>query len=85
MLSLMDVIVAQLEHVHAVDGKIFPGTTYETLEAMLIAVSPGYVQAMGTEVGERLKGYGGESREGESSEPTTEEIKIAEGGEGWGR
>ena len=75
----------QLEHVHAVDGKVFPGTTYETLEAMLIAVSPGYVQAMGTEVGERFKGYGGESGEGVGREPSKEEIKVAEGGEGWGR
>jgi hypothetical protein len=33
------------------------GKTYETLDALLIANSPGYVKAMGDELSRRFEGY----------------------------
>lgn len=34
--------------------RTFPRTTFESLESLLIAISPGYVRAMTAEVGKRL-------------------------------
>ena len=36
-----------------------PQQTYESLETLLIAISPKYVQAMTAEVGKRFEGYQG--------------------------
>ena len=68
------------------ETKIFPETTYESLDAMLIAVSPGYVEAMGQEVGRRFEGFKPVNKEGRDGAQTSrEEVREAEGGEGWGR
>ncbi|KAK1925749.1 hypothetical protein DB88DRAFT_484969 [Papiliotrema laurentii] len=53
-----------------------PTQTYETLEALLIAISPLYVEAMTREIGRRFEGYSG----AQSVAMSTEEEKAAEGG-----
>jgi len=79
--------VDQLENVINTDGKTFPSTTYESLEAMLIAVSPGYVEAIGREVGNRFEGFTRESAvaDGGEGQASQEEVRVAEGGVGGGR
>lgn len=76
-------VVAQLESVVTPDGKTFPRSTYETLEAMLIAISPGYVAAMSSEVGRRFEGFTKESGREEGATAGREDVRVAEGGEGW--
>ncbi|ORY25946.1 hypothetical protein BCR39DRAFT_542682 [Naematelia encephala] len=49
-----------LEQATSLDGSnTHPTGTYESLDTLLIAISPGYVQAMGAEVGKRFEGYTG--------------------------
>jgi len=56
--------IAQLESVPTTEGRSFPHETYESLEALLIAISPAYVEAMAREVGKRLEAVAGGGGEG---------------------
>jgi hypothetical protein len=57
-------------------------TTYESLEAMLIGLSPAYVEAMTREITRRfeMEAGGGAVIEDTLVEPTEEETKAAEAG-----
>jgi hypothetical protein len=48
----------QLEKRMDANGTTYPGSTYESLETLLIAVSPGYVRKMGEELAKRFAGAG---------------------------
>ena len=50
---------------------------------MLIAVSPGYVEAMGREIGNRFEGFNRDSGGNDGGQASKEEVREAEGGEGW--
>jgi hypothetical protein len=60
---------------------VYPITTYESLEAMLIGVSPAYVEAMTREITRRFEmEAGGGVVDEEIEEPTEEETKAAHDG-----
>ena len=62
--------------------KTTPGGTYETLEALLIAISPLYVQAMSNEVAKRFQGFVQEESEDEKGEDSSAaDPGLAEGAE----
>ncbi len=50
---------------------------------MLIAISPGYVGAMSSEVGKRFEGFTQASEDSVGAEASKEDVRVAEGGEGW--
>lgn len=72
----------QLVSATTTTDKTYPSTTYESLEAMLIGVSPAYVEAMTKEITKRfeMEGGAGAALSDEGQEPSQAEIKDAEAG-----
>lgn len=62
----------QIETFSGTTERTYPGSTFESLDALLIAVSPGYVQAMGQEVGARFAGM--EDRRDPEEDETPEQA-----------
>jgi hypothetical protein len=75
-------LIYQLESATSTTNKVYPVETYESLEAMLIGVSPAYVEAMTKEITRRfeMEAGGGGVVEDILQEPTAEEVKAAEAG-----
>jgi hypothetical protein len=69
----------QIESASDTTGKVYPKNTYETLEALLIATSPLYVEAMTREVSRRFEGFS-QTNEDEAANSTAEEERVAEDG-----
>lgn len=60
-------------------SKTYPTTTYESLEGMLISVSPAYVEAMTREITRRFE-MEAPAPDQEGQGPTEAQIKEAEAG-----
>ena len=80
--SLANSADEQLESATSTTNRTYPVATYESLEAMLIGLSPAYVEAMTREITRRfeMEAGGGAVVEDTLVEPTEEETKAAQAG-----